>query len=553
MKVLMAQMNPTVGDFDGNVAGHKAVMDDHGKKADLIVFGELSLCGYFPNDMLGMKGFIEAHNEALEQVIQHSLTCEAGIVIGCVRENPGTGRRFYNTLALIERGNVLSLYHKHLLPDYNIFNESRWFEPGHQIENCFYRGEWLAFLICEDIWLDHDDPVYKSDPVGLLALEQVDIVISIHGSPGNMHKPRERLEAIERTANRIDAAVVYVNQVGGHDDIVFDGGSLVVNAQGGLLGQLPFYETGCLLVDTASQAIVTASDPGTLDILYHQTCLGLKDYMWRSGFTKVIVGSSGGIDSALTIALAASAIGPENVIAVTMPSQFSSSGSVDDSQALCNNLGINLITDSVAAEFDLACARFEVAHGFPMSALAMENQQARIRGMKLMALSNTNGAMLLTTGNKSEAAVGYYTLYGDSCGGLNLLGDMYKSTEVYPLSAWLNMRSTKDIIPWSIIEKPPSAELSEDQVDADSLPPYEDLDKILKLYIEYDALPASAIDTLEREVGEMDQGVVAGVKSLVNMSEHKRKQAAMIIRVQRISFGSGRRVPVAGVYNWGSQ
>ncbi len=551
MKILMAQLNPTIGDFDGNLTTHKSVMEQYGTDHDLLVFGELSLCGYYPKDMLGMKGFIEAHETQLSALIEFSKSITAAIAVGCVlRNTTGKGKPFYNAACVIEQGHIIATYKKQLLPDYNIFDENRWFEPGTQTTTFHFRGKRIGLLICEDIWLDHNNPLYQIDPVNNLAAETIDLAITLHGSPGSARKPAERLEVIQSAAQKLNATLVYVNQVGGQDDIVFDGGSIAVSAAGEVLAQQPYYQESCITLDTNNCKVQEANIPTPMTVIADQVCMGLKDYMRRCGFKKVIVGSSGGIDSALTIALAARAIGAENVIAVTMPSQFSSEGSVSDSQKLCDNLGIPLLHAPIGNEFELACENFEKAHGHPMSNLAKENEQARIRGKQLMALSNTNGAMLLTTGNKSEAAVGYFTLYGDSCGGLNLLGDLYKHYEVYPLSRWINEEAGREIIPEAVINKAPSAELSEGQQDTDSLPDYPVLDPILKLYIEYHALPESVREKLEQQVNSFAPEVVNKVIRLVNNSEYKRSQVARIIRVQRICFGSGRQVPIAGQYDW---
>ncbi len=560
MKIVAAQCNFTIGDFPGNTAKILDVITQHGQSADLIVFSELAVTGYYPMDLIDRKGFIEQQNKSIDEIIAFTKTIPAAVVLGFIDENNGIGKPYHNALCVIEGGEIVFKYHKKLLPTYNVFDEMRHFEPGKLPGVWKKNGTKIGFLICEDGWNTELEPEYADLPVAELVDNGADILISINASPSDVQKQQERIELLKAKVIKHKKPLVYVNQVGGNDELVFDGNSFVLDNSGGYI-QLcaPFTEeTGIfefnndkIIVTSTSSDINTCNNGRTYNtpLFYNQTIMGLRDYTAKCGFKSVIVGSSGGIDSALTIALAALALGAENVKAITMPSHFSSSGSVNDSAELCKNLGVELYEVPIKDAFDLAVKRFTDSFGTEPSKLTKENMQARIRGQILMEYSNHFGSMLLSTGNKSEMSVGYATLYGDMNGGLNLLGDLYKM-EVYALSEYINELHEEELIPQAIIDKEPSAELSEGQKDTDSLPPYPVLDAILRLYIEQEMLTEAEIAKERAIIEKGGFGEQAGLDEveriirMVDLAEYKRRQAPPIIRVHRKSFGIGRRLPI---------
>lgn len=547
MKLLMAQLNYTVGDFAGNTGKILDVINKHGNDVDMIIFSELCLSGYYPKDLLLKPAFIEQQFIAMERVIQLSRKVSAAIVIGYIARNHFPGKSLLNSLALIENGQILYRYHKQLLPVYGVFDEARHFEPGTQPGLYEWRGQRLGFLICEDGWQsDKDAPLqlYRSDPVDALCMSNLDLVISINASPGNIGKHQIRHDLVKNIAARTQAPVVYVNQVGGIDDLVFDGGSVAFNADGQSLGQGAYYAPSSTIIDLASDEITETTALADIELIANQLRLGLADYCRKTGFKKVVVGSSGGIDSAVTLALATWALGSENVTAITMPSRYSSLGSISDSQKLCDNLGVKLHKSSIEESFAAEVTAFHAAFGKEPSGITKENIQARLRGLKLMAYSNHTNALLLSTGNKSELAVGYCTLYGDMSGGLNLLGDLYK-LEVYALAGYLNeIVFKRNVIPEAVIKKAPSAELAPGQRDADALPPYDQLDAVLKLYLEKDLLAPAEQERLIAKIAAMDPKEIQRVCELVEKNEYKRRQAAPAIRVNRRAFGFDRQIPI---------
>ena len=555
LKVSLAQLDCTINDFEGNAARIEAVIAG-ARDVDLVVFSELALCGYYPQDLLLEPDFMARQQVALDRVLAASRGCDAHLALGLVTRHDGVGKPLRNSLALIRRGEVLLTYHKQLLPTYNIFDERRHFEPGaRHAATARIRGWPIGFLICEDGWND-DELDYAVNPLEDLAQAGVQLVISINASPSNIGKRAQRHRIFGLASARYGFPIVYVNQVGGNDQLVFDGASFVVSPAG-VVFESPRFVESCETVEFTTQGIRLPGGgplPGLAPALpdnefyYRQIVLGLRDYCRKIGFKSVVIGSSGGIDSALTLALAADALGAANVTAVTMPSRFSSAGSVDDSVTLCERLGVRLFEHPIGKLFDTYLGGFEAAFAAPASGLTGENLQARIRGAVLMAYSNHFGHLVLSTGNKSEISVGYATLYGDMCGGLNLIGDLYK-TEVFALARWYNEHAGADIIPRAILEKPPSAELAPDQKDTDSLPPYEVLDEILKLRIEGSYLRAEEFAAASRFVAELDRqdggALHRRVRGLIARSEFKRKQAAPIIRVRGRAFGTGRQVPLA--------
>ena len=547
MKVLMAQLNYQIADIDGNTQKILSVMEQHGADVDLIVFTELCITGYYPKDLLYQRSLISAQNAALDRIKQATRDLNAAVIIGYVEPNNGYGKPYFNSLGLFENGQQLVTANKQLLPVYNIFDEARHFEPGDQTGVFQFRGSKIGFLICEDGWEDSADPMYKSNPVQDLEEQGVDTIISINASPGNIGKQAQRYDLIKQTAQRCNANLVYVNQVGGIDDIVFDGASIAVNAQGQTLAQSRFYEEDLSVVDLTSKNIIETKIQNKMAVIAQQVKLGLLDYCKKTGFNSVVIGSSGGIDSAVTIALAVWALGAENVVAITMPSPFSSEGSWSDSEELCENLGIPLINAPIRDQFKLDCDEFEKRFGEKPSGLTQENMQARTRARILMGYSNNFGNLVLSTGNKSEISVGYCTLYGDMGGGLSLIGDIYKM-EVYALARYLNEQVfDRKGIPEPIIDKEPSAELSPDQKDSDSLPPYPVLDAILHYYIEEDYLTDAEKKAYEKTLLNIDQSIVTKVRKMVSRAEYKRQQAAPVIRVHHRAFGVGRQIPLTAL------
>jgi NAD+ synthase (glutamine-hydrolysing) len=564
LKLAIAQLNYTVGDFAGNAAAHERHMAGAAAAgADIVVFSELSLCGYYPADLLEDAGFLNRLDDALAQVIVASRrTPELVAVLGTARRNAGPGKPLCNALLAIRDGAVVAEYHKQLLPTYGIFDERRHFEPGPE-GACVLdvAGHRIGFMVCEDGWNDAGRD-YQVNPFTALAAAAPELVVSINASPSDIGKRQQRHDMFGAAAKRTGLPILYVNQVGGQDQLVFDGSSFAVApAQGVAFEALRFQEDFQVIgfadgrfgaVDGGALAAPDRAGLAVPDFTRRQIVLGLRDYARRCNFTQAVVGSSGGIDSALTLALAVEALGADNVFAITMPSAYSSEGSVSDSVALCDNLGVKLHTHPILALVDAYRAGFGAAFDKELQGLSLENLQARVRGTILMEYSNTFGALLLTTGNKSEISVGYCTLYGDTNGGLGLIGDLYK-TEVYALSRHINDHAGREIIPEAVLTKPPSAELAPGQQDTDSLPPYEVLDEILKWHIEGRRLPAPEAAAATRFVDALldsDEGrkLVERILGMVARNEYKRRQAPPIIRVRARAFGSGRQMPLTAKY-----
>lgn len=561
IKVTLAQLNVTIGDMDGNVrkmiAAAQRARDD---AADLVVFSELSLTGYYPGDLLDEPHFMARVSVGFEALLQASRQMPTlHWVVGLPAAHAGPGKPLRNVLRVLRGGEVLLEYAKQLLPTYNIFNERRHFEPGPDVAKVLRIGTaQVGFLICEDGWND-DGSAYAVNPFDRLRDAAPDVVISINASPSHIGKREQRHQIFAAASRRNSLPILYVNQVGGHDQLVYDGASFAVEPKAGVVFEARRFEEdvttlridghGFKAADGESLPAVPCEGLPTMAFYRQQIVLGLRDYARRCGFTQAVVGSSGGIDSAITLALAAEAFGPDRVTAITMPSVYSSTGSVDDSQTLCDGLGVRLFRHPIADLVQGYSAGFETAFGAPLQGLALENLQARIRGTILMEYSNTWGHLLLTTGNKSEMSVGYCTLYGDTNGGLGLIGDLYK-TEVFALARHLNQAADREVIPRAILEKPPSAELAPDQKDTDSLPPYEVLDEVLKHLIEGHGLAHEEREQVEAYVAQLVQqpdgaALVDRIRRLVARSEYKRRQAPPVIRVRARAFGSGRQMPIA--------
>jgi NAD+ synthase/NAD+ synthase (glutamine-hydrolysing) len=564
LRITLAQLNFTVGDIEGNVARMVAAAQQAAREqANIIVFSELSLCGYYPGDMLEETGFqqrIEAGISALQQASAE--LPQLHWVLGAPTPARGPGKRLHNSLLVLQGGAVRLQYAKQLLPTYNIFDERRHFEPGPDVAKVLRVGSTqVGLLICEDGWNDHGAD-YATNPFERMRDAAPDLVVSINASPSHTGKREQRHQIFADAARRHGLPILYVNQIGGHDQVVYDGASFAAEPDAGVVFEAQrFVEDVCTLqfdnghflsAEGARPAPVPAQGLPTMDFYRQQIVLGLRDYARRCGFTQVVVGSSGGIDSALTLALAVEALGADNVVGITMPSRYSSSDSVDDSVALCDNLGVQLFTHPIAELVAGYAQQFEASFGKPLVGLPLENLQARIRGTVLMEYSNAFGHLLLTTGNKSEISVGYCTLYGDTNGGLGLIGDLYK-TEVFALSRHVNEHAGRALIPQAIIDKEPSAELAPGQRDVDSLPPYPVLDEVLKLLIEGERLSATEHQAAQNFVAQLQtddagRALVQRVRMMVARNEYKRRQAPPIVRVRARAFGSGRQMPIAARY-----
>jgi NAD+ synthase (glutamine-hydrolysing) len=547
VKIALAQINPTVGDFRGNTAkiveyAHRAAAAN----ADLVVFSELAICGYPPADLLEKPSFVARAGEAMQEVATATASLPIAIIAGFVTPaEKGSGKRVKNSAALVRNGKIEFTQSKMLLPFYDVFDEQRYFAPAESQKPFCLDNERIALTICEDAWNDKTfwpERLYAVDPVDELMRETGEglgsLIINISASPYWRNKRRIRFEMLAVIAKRHRVPVIMVNQVGGNDSLIFDGSSLAIGPDGELLARAHAFEEDLVFVDTKTLSGDIRPKDHTQDAgIYEALVLGTRDYVRKCGFSQALIALSGGIDSALVACIAVDALGKENVRGITMPSQYSSSGSVDDSRILADNLGIRL--DRIAIEglfrqYEDALTPLFVG---TKPDLTEENIQSRIRGMLLMAMSNKFGALVLTTGNKSEMSVGYCTLYGDMVGALAVIGDVMK-TRVYDLCRYINRE--REIIPAAILEKPPSAELRPGQKDIDSLPPYEVLDPILEAYVERYETP----EAIAAEHG-FDLDLVRSVVKLVERSEYKRQQAAPVLKVTEKAFGMGRRFPIA--------
>lgn len=563
--ITIAQLNPTIGDIAGNVASmRRAALQAQAERADLVVFPELSLTGYHPGDLLDEPAFAAAIRRGLELVAAASVeTPGLHWVVGAptLREMPG--KRWHNSLLVFCDGKLRLQYAKQLLPTYNVFDERRHFEPGPDVAKVLrIHDAQVGFLICEDGWNDEQQD-YAINPFLRLADAAPDLVVSMNASPSNIGKREQRHALFRAACERHGLPLLYVNQVGGHDQLVYDGASFAITPGAGVVFEADrfqeqvitlHFESGAFKALAQSLEPVSRAGLPVMEFYRRQLVLGLRDYARRCGFQRAVVGCSGGIDSALTLALAVEALGAENVVAVTMPSSFSSSGSVTDSQALCANLGVALFEHPIRELVADYARGFEAAFGAPLRGVPLENVQARARGTILMEYSNTFGHLLLTTGNKSEISVGYCTLYGDTNGGLGPIGDLYK-TEVFELCRHLNARAGRELIPNAIIDKEPSAELAPNQRDSDSLPPYGVLDPILKHLIEGDRLGVDERAVVQQAYTELTaseagQRLIQRIHLLIARNEYKRRQAAPILRVRARAFGSGRQMPIAAKYDF---
>lgn len=540
MKIGIAQMNSIVGDLSFNADEIISRYQDLvSSGADLVITPELSVTGYPPRDLIFRSKFIDDNLKVIEKIAEK--VGNVPIVVGCIDYNTqNTGNPFENAAVVIKDHEIVGKVTKCLLPSYDVFDETRYFEPSKEVQVQVLSGMKIGITICEDIWSEDFLPskLYVKDPAGELAKKGIDCLVNLSASPYHMGKPKDRHAMLSFLARRIHAPVVYCNSVGGNDELIFDGNSLAFSADGELISQGASFESQSILVDTESTKISVRED-NQLEEIYNALVLGLRDYVTKCGFRSALIGLSGGIDSALTAVIAERALGADNVYGVTMPSEFSSSGSVNDSLSLAENLGIGF--EEVPIKNSFATLKAELSEVFQNyeEDITEENMQARIRGLFLMSISNKKGHLLLTTGNKSELAVGYCTIYGDMCGGLAVISDLPK-TLVYKLAKWINRK--KEIIPWETIEKAPSAELKPNQKDQDTLPDYEILDQILELYVDQSISVSSII------AKGYDKDLVKWIASRVEMNEWKRWQSAPGLRVTSKAFGVGRRIPIAHRY-----
>ena len=541
MKIGCAQINPTVGDLGGNLNKIAAAYGQlSAAGADLVIAPELAVAGYPPQDLVFKSRFVPQNLEMLER-LRATVGERTALLVGYVERNEGRGKPFHNAAALLVHGQPVQKTYKSLLPTYDVFDEDRYFEPARSVTPLVLRGQRIGVTICEDIWTENylPRPFYEVEPVRSLIEQGAELIVNLSASPFNLGKPAVRREMVTALAQKHGLAVCYCNVVGGNDQLVFDGNSFAVNRRGELIAQLPGFQEANVVVDMESSTAVAPEQRETSADLLDALSLGVRDYMHKCGFKSAVLGLSGGIDSAVVAAVAVRALGPENVVGVSMPSPYSSRGSIEDALALARNLGIKCLQIPIGDAFCSFKAQFaEVFAGLPEDTTE-ENMQSRLRGMILMSLSNKFGHILLTTGNKSELAVGYCTIYGDMAGGLAVISDVPK-TMVYDLARWIN--NDREIIPRSTITKPPSAELKPDQVDQDTLPPYEILDEVLRLYVEENL---SARDIAARG---FDEKTVRWVQRRVDLNEYKREQAAPGLKVTSRAFGIGRRMPIAQRY-----
>lgn len=538
MKIGFAQLNTTVGDFAGNCERILSAYEKLASEgADIILTPELSITGYPPQDLLFKSQFVPRNLEALAE-LQKAVT-QAALVVGFVDLNTSShGKPFRNAAAVLQPGSQPAIVHKTLLPTYDVFDEARYFEPAAHHSPVEIGGESFGVTICEDIWTGEylPRPLYANDPVRELTAAGVAAILNLSASPFALGKPRQRTAMIEELARKYGVPFYYCNAVGGNDQLVFDGNSLAVSASGKTFWRGASFTEELSVID--ANDLQEGLKPARSDMadLYDALVLGLRDYMGKCGFKSCVLGLSGGIDSALTAVLAAEAVGRSNVLGVAMPTQYSSQHSVDDAELLARNLGIRYLKIPIQESFQAFLGQMNPVFEGLKEDTTEENMQARLRGLTLMSLSNKFGSLLLTTGNKSELAVGYCTLYGDMCGGLAVISDVPK-TVVYELSEYINRNG--DIIPRNTITKPPSAELRPDQKDQDTLPPYDLLDSILSLYVEENL---SGADIIQKG---FDADTVRWIIRRVDLNEYKREQAAPGLKVTGRAFGMGRRMPIA--------
>lgn len=540
MRVGFAQINTTVGDIKPNAEKILAAYRQASRQgAQLVITPELALTGYPPQDLVFKSGFVP---QTLEQLgVLHEEIGTVPLLVGYVDFNPKkAGKPFVNSCAVLERDRPIRKIYKTLLPTYDVFDEARYFEPADDQQPIELLGQKVGVTICEDIWTDkylrHD--LYHCDPVERLVSQGASFILNLSSSPFSVGKPALRRAMVTELALQHRIPFFYCNAVGGNDELIFDGNSFVIDKQGTATARLASFREQVAVVDCDAPAIVETAMPAEEEI-FRALVLGVRDYFAKCAFRSAVLGLSGGIDSAVTAAIAVEALGKENVIGVSMPSAYSSSGSLDDADRLAKNLQIERLVIPIKEPFEVLKSQFkEVFAGLKEDATE-ENMQSRLRGLTLMSLSNKFGHLLLTTGNKSELAVGYCTIYGDMCGGLAVISDVPK-TMIYRLARWINR--AREVIPVNSIIKPPSAELKPNQIDQDTLPPYETLDAILQLYVEEQLDPAEIVER------GFDPEIVRWIQRRVDINEYKRRQAALGLKVTSLAFGIGWRMPIAQRY-----
>ena len=542
MKIALAQLNFHIGNFESNKSKIiQAIEKAKTMGADLVVFAELAISGYPPRDFLEFDDFINKCQRSIEDIASHCN--DIAIIIGGPSKNPEKkGKGLFNTAFFIADGKIQSKHHKSLLPNYDIFDEYRYFEPNIIFKTIDYKGRRLAITICEDLWNIGDDLLYRNNPMDELMKSKPDIIINIAASPFHYNQASNRKSVLKQNVEKYGLPLVYVNHVGAQTELLFDGGSLALDKNAEIIYELPYFTEDLYIIDinkTSKKIAVENPPPSKIALIHDALVMGIKNYFQKLGFRKAILGLSGGIDSAVTLVLAARALGAENVKAILLPSQYSSGHSIEDAKKLAENLRVSYDIIPIEDAFKSFESSLEPWFAGTPFNIAEENIQARVRGVILMALSNKFGYILLNTSNKSEAAVGYGTLYGDMNGGLSVLGDVYK-TEVFDLARFIN--SMEEVIPENSITKPPSAELRPGQKDSDSLPDYTILDEILFQYIEKRKGPDEIISM------GFDPEVVKKTLSLVNTNEYKRHQTPPILRVSQKAFGMGRRLPIVAKY-----
>ena len=544
MKIALGQINTTVGAYRENTEKMlRYIAEAKRQRGDLILFPELAVAGYPPRDLLEKPAFLNDNVEALHALANkiEGIT----VITGFAEPNPQPqGKACYNSAAVLRDGKILSIHRKFLLPTYDVFDEGRYFEPAKEQQILILDGHRIGVTICEDIWNDKDyapQKLYHLDPVHMAVEKNAEFIVNISSSPYHLEKWQERHELLRGEALKYKKFVVYVNLVGGNDELIFDGRSVVFSPEGEMVARAKDFEEDLLVFDLASaERVIRSSSTDLMENAVKALVLGLRDYVSKCGFRRVLLGLSGGIDSAVTAVLAVRALGAENVLGVLMPSPYSTEHSVTDAMDLVRNLGIRSETIPISKIFEVYRQELRPIFKDVPEDITEENLQARIRGNLLMALSNKYGLLLLSTGNKSELAVGYTTLYGDSCGGLAVISDVPK-TLVYQMAEYLN--TERELIPRNTILKPPSAELRIGQKDTDSLPQYEILDKILVAYIEDNMTAQQIID----ETG-FDQKLVRDILRKVDHNEYKRKQLPIGLKITSKAFGFGRRMPIAQKY-----
>lgn len=535
MKIALAQLNYIIGDVEGNASKIiDSIKRAKEQQADIVLFAELALSGYPPLDLLTYPSFIKRCEDALQLIAKECNDIAA--LVGSPTINADIrGKNLYNSACFLANGKVEFVQHKALLPDYDIFDEYRYFEPFTTPRILNYKGKTIAIAICEDIWEVGEPSMYDHQPLEELSKHKPDFLLNIAASPFQYLKAEQRKEVLRKNATTYNLPIYYLNHVGAQTDLIFDGGSMYCNATGEIFQELPYFKEEVRIINTEAISLQPAQQK--MERYEEALILGVRDFFKKQGFTKAVLGLSGGIDSALTATIACKALGAQNVLGVLMPSQYSSDHSIKDAEDLASNLGCQTYTLPIKDAFEAIEQTLKPPFEGTNPGLAEENIQARIRGLLLMGISNKLGHILLNTTNKSEAAVGYGTLYGDLCGGLSVLADVYK-TEVFELCEFINRN--EEIIPRNTITKAPSAELRPDQKDSDSLPEYPLLDAILQRFIEETESKEQII------AAGFDETVVNKVIRMVNLNEYKRFQTAPILRVSKKAFGNGRKMPLVG-------